>query len=431
METREIVPVCGPIRGTIQIGGSKSYTNRALILASLADGKSTLSSLSLSDDSDVLINALRQLGVQITFTDKTTVDVIGNGGRFASHSLSLDVGHAGTSMRFLTALCSLVPGEILLDGSPRMRERPIKHLVVALRCLGATITCTKIEGFPPLLISGGAIQNNSVTMSGKVSSQFISALLLIAPVLKNGLEIIISDEQISKSYIDMTIASLKSFGVTAVNDDYKKYSIDRSQKCKPAQFPVEGDASGASYLFAFAAVTGGAVTVKNINPDSAQGDVHFVDILERMGCKVEKDSDKNTISVSGPQKLKRVSVDMSLMPDTAQTLAVIAAFAKGQTKIKGLSTLRVKETDRLQALKTELSKMGIVCDTTADSITIQGGQPHGARIQTYKDHRMALAFSIAGAMVEGIQIEEPSVVHKSFPDFWETIEMLGVKTNLV
>jgi len=431
MDAREILPTRSPIQGVVQIGGSKSYTNRALILASLADGKSTLSSLSLSDDSNVLINALRQLGIHITFINKTTVTVIGNGGRFTPHSLSLDVGHAGTSMRFLTALCSLAPGEILLDGSPRMRERPIKHLIEALRNLGVEIYCTKNEGFPPLCIRGGMIRSSSVIISGKVSSQFISALLLISPVLKSGLEIIISDEQISKSYIDMTIDSLKSFGVTVMNDDYKKYSIDCSQKCKPTQYQVEGDASGASYLFALAAVTGGIVTVKNINPHSAQGDVHFVDILERMGCGVNKDSDKNTITVSGPQKLKGVSVDMSLMPDTAQTLAIIAAFAKGQTRIGGLSTLRIKETDRLQALKTELSKMGIACDTTTDSITIHGGKPHGARIKTYKDHRMALAFSVAGVMIEGIQIEEPDVVHKSFPDFWEKIETLGVETKIL
>ncbi|MFH0772975.1 MAG: 3-phosphoshikimate 1-carboxyvinyltransferase [bacterium] len=431
MDTLELIPTHDPINGIVQIGGSKSYTNRALILAALANGKSTLTSLSLSDDSSVLIRALRQLEISIAFVDETTVDVIGNGGRFKPNSLSIDVGHAGTSMRFLTALCSLVPGKITMDGTPRMRVRPIKDLVDALRHLGADIVCTNNEGFPPLIIRGGSVKNSSVSMSGKVSSQFISALLLIAPVLKNGLEITISDEQISKSYIDMTIDSLKSFGVKVVNDNYKKYSIDRSQKCRSVQYQVEGDASGASYLFALATVTGGAVTVKNINPNSAQGDVYFVDILERMGCKVVKDGSKNTITVSGSQKLKGVSVDMSMMPDTAQTLAVVAAFAQGSTRIDGLSTLRVKETDRIDALKKELSKMGIVCDTTQNSITIHGGVPHGAKIHTYKDHRMALAFSVAGAVINGVQIEEPSVVHKSFPDFWEKIETLGIKTKKV
>ena len=266
-------------------------------------------------------------------------------------------------------------------------------------------------------------------MSGKVSSQFISALLLIAPVLKNGLEIIISDKQISKSYIDMTIDSLKSFGIKVVNDNYKKYVINSSQKCKPIQYQVEGDASGASYLFALAAVTKGNVTVTNINPLSAQGDIHFVDILEQMGCKVVKDEEKNTLTVLGPKKLKSVSVDMRSMPDTAQTLAVVAAFAHGSTRINGLSTLKVKETDRIEALKTELLKMGIQCDTTANSIIIHGGLPHGARIQTYKDHRMALAFSVAGAAISGVQIEEPEVVCKSFPDYWEKMKALGVTTK--
>jgi len=429
MNIIELLPAHNPIKGTVQIGGSKSYTNRALILAAIANGKSRLTSLSLSDDSAVLIHALRQLGISIVFIDKTTVEVIGNDGRFKSISLSLDIGHAGTAMRFLTALCCLVPGIITLDGSSRMRERPIKDLIEALRNLGAEITCKNNEGFSPLLIRGGKIKKSSVLMSGKVSSQFISALLLIAPVLKNGLEIIISDKQISKSYIDMTIDSLKSFGIKVVNDNYKKYVINSSQKCKPIQYQVEGDASGASYLFALAAVTKGNVTVTNINPLSAQGDIHFVDILEQMGCKVVKDEEKNTLTVLGPKKLKSVSVDMRSMPDTAQTLAVVAAFAHGSTRINGLSTLKVKETDRIEALKTELLKMGIQCDTTANSIIIHGGLPHGARIQTYKDHRMALAFSVAGAAISGVQIEEPEVVCKSFPDYWEKMKALGVTTK--
>jgi len=324
-----------------------------------------------------------------------------------------------------------VPGVVTLDGSRRMRERPIQDLIDALRHVGVQISCKNNEGFPPLEIQGGSLSKSSVSLSGKVSSQYITALLLIAPVLKKGLEIIIQDEQISKSYINMTIDSMKSFGVRVVNDAYKKYTVGPEQAYSASQYQIEGDASGASYLFALSAVTGGTITVSNINPDSAQGDVHFPDILEQMGCRVVKDSEKKSITVSGPKKLKAVSVDMSSMPDTAQTLAVVAAFAEGKTHITGLSTLRVKETDRIEALKNELSKMGIQCDTTADTITIQGGVPRGATIHTYKDHRMALSFSVAGAQVKGIQIDDPSVIRKSFPDYWEKILLLGVDTKCI
>jgi len=426
MEKIKIISPHKPIMGTVEIGGSKSFTNRALIMASLAQGKSTLTSISISDDSKVLMSALSRLGITITPINETSIEIIGNGGKFKSQNIAIDVGHAGTAMRFLTALCCLVPGEIILDGSERMRERPLGDLLNALRSLGADIICTNKEGFASLLIRGGKINKSTVSMSGKVSSQFITALLLIAPVLKEGLEIQITDEQISKSYIEMTLASLQSFGVHIVNDDFKKYTVSKFEKLSGTQYQVEGDASGASYLLALAAISGGTVTVKNINPQSSQGDARFSDLLERMGCHVVKDAIAKTITVTGPQALNSISVDMSLMPDTAQTLAVVAAFVHGVTTISGLSTLRVKETNRLQATKSELKKIGIGSTITDDSITIHGDKPHGATIKTYKDHRMALAFSVVGSVVEGIKIEEPDVVNKSFPDFWKKIESLGI-----
>jgi 3-phosphoshikimate 1-carboxyvinyltransferase len=429
MNIIEIIPPKKPVTGVISIGGSKSYSNRALIMATLADGESTLSMLSESDDTDVLIQSLIKLGVTIEIINKTTVKVVGTGGHFNPQTQTINIGRAGTAMRFLTALCCLLPGVITLDGSSRMRERPIGDLVSALRSLGADISCIGKEGFPPLQIKGNPNLGSQVVISGSVSSQFITALLLIAPAIKNGLEVQILGEQISKSYIDMTIDGMRLFGVSINNNKYRSYLIGPSSKYKSIQYQVEGDASGASYLFGLAAITGGTITVQNINPISAQGDIHFVDILNEMGCKVDKD--KNSITVSGPTKLKAVNVDMNLMPDTAQTLAVIAAFAKGKTHIGGLSTLRVKETDRIAALETELIKMGIKCSSTQDSITIQGGNPHGALIHTYKDHRMALAFSIAGAKVEDVQIEDPSVVSKSFPNFWEMLEKLGFQTKQI
>ncbi len=431
MDTILLFPLVHPVIKTISIGGSKSYTNRALIMASLGNGKSTLSSISMSDDSEILVQALRQLGIEIFQVDKETLEVTGNGGNFLNHNTSINVGHAGTAMRFLTALCSLVPGSVVLDGSSRMRERPIQDLVQALRKLGTEISYLENDGFPPIKILGGSHTSSKVSISGKVSSQFITALLLVSPALKNGLEITVEGEQISRSYIDMTIDGMKSFRVEVSNDDYKKYAVKPGQHYQGTQYQVEGDASGASYLFAIAAVSGSTITVENCNPSSAQGDIHFPDILEKMGCKVVKNSIKNTITVTGPKQLHGVSIDMSLMPDTAQTLAVVAAFAKGSTKITGLSTLKVKETDRLEAVKNELKKMGILCDVTSDSLTIVGGKPNGALIQTYKDHRMALSFSVAGSVIPDMRIENPSVVNKSFPGYWKILETLGVGIKIV
>jgi len=340
----------------VPIEGSKSYTNRALIIASLAKGKSILLSPSISNDSKVLIQALITLGVSIKNKVDGSIEIMGNEGKFVAQNISLNVGQAGTAMRFLTALSALVPGIVCLDGSSRMRQRPIGELTAALTQLGVRITFSSSDGFPPLTVNGGIIKKNMVTMSGKVSSQFITALLLVGPCISGGLTIEICDEQISKSYIDMTIDSMKQFGVTVINDNYKRYIVPDSSEYRAQQYTVEGDASGASYLFGIAAVSGSSVTVSNINPLSSQGDIHFVDILEKMGCNVVRDTKKNTISVTGPSRLRSVVINMESMPDTAQTLAVVASFAKGTTIITGLSTLKVKETDRLEAIKNELKK---------------------------------------------------------------------------
>lgn len=410
----------------VPIGGSKSYTNRALIMASLARGTSIVRFPSTSADSRALIEALRMLGVSVHTRDDGAIEIVGNGGKFLRRDVAINVGHAGTAMRFLTALCALIPGRVSLDGSPRMRERPIGELVSALVQLGVHVEFKTNEGFPPLMVHGGTITKNIVTISGKVSSQFITSLLLIGPCIEGGLTILIPDEQISGSYIDMTIDGMEQFGVTVLNEKYRKYTIVPGSKYRAREYAVEGDASGASYLFGISALTKKKITVSNINPHSKQGDIRFAQILEQMGCIVTRDEKKNEISVAGPDELKAVTVDMHLMPDTAQTIAVIAAFAKGTTTITGLSTLKVKETDRLVALKNELGKMGITCSVTDDSIQVVGGRPHGTSIETYHDHRMALAFAIAGAVIPGMEINDPDVVIKSFPTYWEVIRAIGV-----
>lgn len=406
--------------------GSKSFSNRALVMAALTDGRTILRGVSLSDDTRVMINALKKLGIRITKVgDKTKI--VGNGGRFKPFNGRINVGPAGTTFRFLAALSVLTPGEITLDGSRRMRKRPIGDLVKALGSLGAEIKYLAEKNCPPIKIIGGKITGGEVKMPGKVSSQFFTSLLLIAPALKRGLNIKVLGKQVSKSFIDMTLESLKEHGVFVKNNNYKRYSVSPVARYSPGQYRIEGDASGASYFWALASITGSRIKVKNIPPNSSQGDAKFPDLLKRMGAKVIKNKKENWIEVKGPATLKGIKVNMEDMPDTAQTLAVVAAFSKGSTKITGLSTLRHKETDRLSALKTELKKMGIRSAISHDSITIQGGNPRGAKISTYNDHRMAMSFAIAGAKIPGMVIKNPEVVSKSFPEFWNIIKSAGIK----
>lgn len=426
MKKIEIIPPKELKNNEIAIPGSKSYTNRALVMAALGIGKSIIKGYSEGDDSKALIQALEKLGIKIEKSDDGIM-VHGNGGKFSQFKGKIDVGAAGTTMRFLTSLCCLAPGEIILDGSERMRERPIEELVEALKSLGANIEYLEKGGFPPLKIKGGNIKGGEISMNGSVSSQYFTSLFLIAPCLEDSLKIKVKGEQISKSYIDMTINGLKSFGVEVLNNNYKEYVVNSREKYKSIEYQVEGDASGASYFFGIAAVTRLNIRVSNINPNSNQGDIVFVNLLEEMGCKVIKNEKENWIEVKGPEKLKSIECNMELMPDVAQTLAVVASFAEGKTKIMGLSTLKIKETDRIQALKNELDKMGIRVEADNDFIVIYGGNPKGVEIETYRDHRMAMAFSIAGCRISGVKILDPGVVSKSFPDFWEKLKELGVE----
>ncbi len=429
MKLARLTPPLRPPHVVVEVPGSKSYTNRALVTASLAAGTTTITSASMSSDSDSMIHALRLLGVSIEETETpngSTLLVEGRGGAFTPYHGEIDVGPAGTTMRFLTALCSGIPGiDVVLRGSDRMHARPIHELVTALRALGAEIEYQGTEGCPPLRIFSRAhLKGGAVEMNGSVSSQFISALLLTAPLHTGKLSIEIQGEQISKPYIDMTIQSVGDFGVTILNDNYTRYTCAAGQTFKPQQFQVEGDASGASYLWGIAALSGGRVTVKNINPVSAQGDIHFPEVLARMGCSVS--SDARSITVTGAKTLTAIDIDMSSMPDTAQTLAVIAACAKGTTTIRGLSTLRVKETDRIAALHIELAKVGISSETGPDYLVVHGGVPTGGQIKTYDDHRMAMSFAMLASHGTGIEIEEPHVVEKSFPNFWVMLKEFGI-----
>lgn len=432
MKTLKLTPPAAPISHSFEVLGSKSYTNRSLIIAALASGVSKLSLASISADSEAMTQALRLLGVSIE-EDKaphgTTLIVEGTGGALNPYHGEINVGPAGTTMRFLTALCAAIPGiDVVLSGTERMHARPIKELVTALRSLGAEIDYLGTEGCPPLRIrSKTHLKGGTISMNGTVSSQFITAVLLTAPLHTNKLIVEIEGEQISKSYIDMTLQSIQEFGVTISNDSYKRYVCAAGQKYQSRVTQIEGDASGASYLWGLAAISGGKVTVKNVNPQSAQGDIHFPEVLMRMGCSVSSDS--RSITVVGPKALKGIEIDLSNMPDVAQTLAVVAAFAQGDTIMRGLSTLRVKETDRIAALHAELEKVGISSEPGPDYLIVHGGTPHGARIATYEDHRMAMSFAMMSTRVPGIEIEEPNVVQKSFPTFWEALAESGITVS--
>ncbi len=421
-----INPLTKPIEVKVKVPGSKSFTNRALVVAALANGVTTLSGVADANDSRLLIKLLDRLGVEIVEHD-SVIEVRGNGGKFDEFNGVLNVEDAGTVMRFMTALCCLVPGEITLEGSERMNQRPIKELVNGLTRLGAEITYTLTDGFPPIKITGGTIIGGPVRINGSISSQFISALLMIAPLLSRDIEMNIEGEQVSEPYIDMTISVIKEFGL-AVEKSPKYYSISANQEYKACKYEVEGDASSASYLFAIAVLSQSKVEVTNVTGKSLQSDMRFVDILQQMGCTVSKS--KSSITVTGPKVLKAVEVNMQDMPDTAQTLAVLAAFAQGETIIKGLKTLQHKETKRITALETELTKMGVECKAGADFIKIKGGNPKGAFINTYNDHRMAMAFAVAGVILSGMSIESPQVVKKSFPAFWTTLQSMGINVEI-
>lgn len=422
------------VQAIVRAPGSKSYTNRALLIAALAAGPSRLTFTSPSTDSGALIRALRALGIAIdeergASPDDRTLTVHGQGGSLPPYTGEIDVGPAGTTMRFLCALCAAIPGsDIVLRGTERMHARPIGDLVEALRELGAHIDYLGTPGCPPLRVhSSTPLAGGNVRMHGSISSQFISALLLTAPLHQGPLTIEIAGDQISKSYIDMTLQNIADFGVSIENEAYQRYHYPAGQRYQARHYPIEGDASGASYLWGIAAVSGGTITVENININSAQGDIRFPELLEQMGCTVTRH--ERAITVQGASKLRAIEVDMSLMPDTAQTLAVIAACAQGSTVLRGLSTLRVKETDRIAALHTELSKIGIRAEPGPDFLVVHGGTPHGARIATYEDHRMAMSFALLGTRISGIEIEEPEVVAKSFPDFWRVLgDILGASS---
>lgn len=416
-----LAPVAGPVRATVRLPGSKSITNRALLLAALADGASLLQDPLHSDDTFYMAECLRELGVEVEKTNGGDFRLTGTGGALAAPAKPLFVGNSGTTVRFLTAAACLTPpgADVVLDGVPRMRERPIRDLLGALLSLGVEAESINGHGCPPVRVRGGGLPGGPCRLRGDVSSQFLSALLQVAPYAEKEVTVEIVGDLISQPYVDLTQAVMRAFGVEMTNEDYRWLTIPAGQRYQAREYVIEADASNASYFLAAAAVTGGTVTLENLSSDSLQGDACFVDVLEQMGCQVTRGPQ---IGVTGPERLQPITVNMEAIPDTAQTLAVVAAFADGPSEIRGLGSLRVKETDRLRAVAVELPKLGVRVYEGRDSWTITPPEEdtrHGGEIDTYDDHRMAMAFAVAGLRVPGVVINDPGCVAKTFPDFWQ------------
>lgn len=405
---------------TVQAPPSKSYTNRALVIAALADGEARLDNPLFSADTEYMKEALLKFGVDVVQEEKALA-VKGTGGNLHAPAEEIFVGNAGTTMRFLTTFAALAPGTTVITGDERMQERPIEDLLVGLREMGVGAVSMKNNQCPPVEIRGGNIPGGKLKLAGDKSSQYLTSVMLCAPYFKNDTTIEIIGDLTSKSYVDITIDIMKTFGVSVENESYKKFRIPAGKKYLPRVYTVEGDASSASYFFAAAAVTGGEVSVTHLNPNSVQGDFKFIEVLERMGCAVTKTPGK--ITVKG-NPLRGISINMNSSPDVVQTLAVTALFAEGETAITGIANLRIKETDRIAALATELAKLGAGVEAGSDFLKIRPGKYQGAEVETYGDHRMAMSFAVAGLKIPGVKIKNPECVEKSFPDFFKEFNLL-------
>ncbi len=402
---------------TVEIPGSKSVTHRAFIIAGLARGKSTILNPLDSDDTRITAQALRDMGVQLPeLSEKMSIE--GCSGNVVPLTREIYLKDSGTSMRFFTAIAALGRGKFHLTGSRRLLERPVGNLVKALKELGADIDCRNGE-YPPVVVNAAGIRGGTVEIDVSESSQYLSALLLVLPFAEKRSKIVLKSPLASRPYVDITIDMMREFGAEVNWIDEKTLEVDNHNRYVGKEYLVEGDCSSAAYFWAAAAILGTEVTTLNINTDTRQGDIKFLDILEEMGCAVYRAS--NSITVKG-NKLRGVDIDMNLLPDQVPTLAIVASFAEGVTEIRNVSHLRIKESDRLKAVATELKRVGIRVDEREDGLTIYGGSPEGGKIDTYNDHRIAMAFAIMGLRCGGIEIMNPSCVNKSFPKFWDLVD---------
>lgn len=421
-ETIEIQPT-GPVRGAIRPPGSKSITNRALVCAALAAGRSTLTGALDSEDTRVMIQSLGQLGVAVEHDPAARmIRVAGCAGRPPASGADLWLANSGTSMRFLTAVAALGTGTFRLDGTPRMRQRPIQDLLDALGQLGAEARSELGNGCPPVLVRAGGLRGGRATVAGSTSSQFLSGLLMAAPCASAPVELAVAGELVSQPYVKMTLAVMNAFGVEVEQRGAGRFLVPAGQLYRGRRYSIEPDASAASYFFAAAAVTKGKVTVEGLCPESLQGDVAFCDCLARMGCDVTYGQD--WIAVAGG-RLRGIDVDMNAISDTVQTLAAVALFAEGPTTIRGVGHIRHKESDRIGDLARELRKLGAEVEERPDGLRIVPGPLHGAEIETYNDHRMAMSLAVAGLALPGVVIRDPACTAKTYPEFFDDLANLA------
>ncbi|MBL8813588.1 MAG: 3-phosphoshikimate 1-carboxyvinyltransferase [Planctomycetaceae bacterium] len=421
----EIQPVAGPVNGRIRPPGSKSITNRAMVLAAMANGPVTLTGMLDSQDTRVMVESLRRLGFEVSQDVKECrCTVRGLSGQIPAREADLWLENSGTSIRFLTSLCALGSGDYRLDGVERMRQRPIGDLVRALQPLGA---CIDFENpgsdCPPVRVHGsrGRMNGGQTTIEGSISSQFLSSLLMAAPACPNSVRVAVTGDLVSKPYVTMTLEMMRAFGADVSWPDDLSHFFIQPQPYRAGTYDIEPDASAASYFFGVAAVTGGTVTVAGLSRNALQGDVQFASALEQMGCEVTWGAD--FITVSG-RPLRGVDIDMNAISDTAQTLSTVAVFASSPTRIRSVGHMRHKETDRIAAVVTELRRAGIAAEEHEDGLTIHPGTPQPCEIRTYDDHRMAMSFSLLGLRVAGIRILDPKCTSKTYPDYFEDLRRL-------
>jgi len=413
----------GAIDAVVRPPGSKSITNRALLIAALAEGESELRRPLESDDTRVMGECLKALGCRLALGGEAWT-VGGLAGRLRQPPEALFTGNSGTTARFVTAAAALADGPVLIDGSPRMRERPIQDLADALRQLGVEVDLLGARGCPPVRVHGAGLPGGAAVIDASRSSQYVSAVLMAAPYARTDVELSFREGVlVSKPYVELTLQLMAAFGAEAGWSAGGGLRVAAGRRYAARSYEIEPDASAAAYPFCAAAITGGRVRVEGFPADSIQADLALLPILERMGCQVRHGP--SYLEVTGPADgLRGVDVDMNALPDASLALAVVALFASGPTRIRNVGNLRIKETDRLAALETELRKLGASAQTSEDSITIEGAPGRAAEIETYDDHRVAMSFALAGLRIPGVVIRNPACVSKTWPDYFSFLERL-------
>jgi 3-phosphoshikimate 1-carboxyvinyltransferase len=419
---REIRPIRGPIHAAVTVPGSKSLTNRALVIAALADGTSVLRGALDSEDTRHMVAALERLGFAVDWERRSaTIRVTGRGGAIPCTGARLFGGNAGTTVRFLTSLVALGHGRFTVDGDARMRERPIQDLLDALAALGVRAWSERATGCPPVVVEAQGIAGGRAVVAGETSSQFASSILLVAPYAATDVRLTVTGTLVGAPFVDMTVALMRRGGVESRREG-SEIHVAAPQRYRSGETAIEPDATAASYFLAAAALLGGEVQVRGLGEQSLQGDVGFARVLEQMGAEVRAEAAGMT--VRGAQ-LRGVDVDFRAISDTFLTAAALAPFASSPTRIRGIGHTRQQETDRVSAVARELSRLGVTVRESVDALEIEPASPHGGEVETYGDHRMAMSFALIGLRVPGVRIRDPRCVEKTFPDFFERLEALG------